>query len=122
MRKKINLNQLSLPFREGRSSVFLYEHQMRVFWFMVSVCLFSLLSYVYAIYATSHNIAVLENLETKVLEIEGKLGSLEFAYIALKNNISMELAHSYGFKEVKNPLYVYRGTNGSTLTLNTVTR
>jgi hypothetical protein len=124
----ISENQLALPFndlsgerhrRVARAITF--EDRQRFFWFLVSVSLFSLVLYFYAVNATAHHIAVRQNLESEVAEVNSRLSSLEFSSIALRNAITLEIAHEYGFSEVKEPLYVSRSTPAS-LTLNTVTR
>lgn len=97
------------------------EDRQRFFWFLAGICFFSLILYIYAIEATARNVALRANLETRVAEANGQLSSLEFAYIELKNNVSIELARSYGFEEVGSPLYVSRSTANS-LTLNTESR
>lgn len=131
--KKINFNynQLSLPFGErgrdfGRSARALLgagqEERERYFWFLASVSVCALLVYIYAINASAHNIAIRQNLERQVAESRSDLSALEFQAIALKNDITLEVAESHGFKEVSKPLYVSRGSKGTALTLNTVTR
>lgn len=121
MRKKNNLNQLSLPFGQGRSNVAVsYEDRARFFWFVVAVSFASLFIYFYSIESTARNVALRQNLESRVVEASGHLGTLEFEYIELKNNVSMELARHYGFTETINPLYVSREANS--LTLNTEAR
>ncbi|MEK7175890.1 MAG: hypothetical protein AAB695_00755 [Patescibacteria group bacterium] len=117
----ISENQLALPFRERGTRVLSFEDRRRFFWFLAGICFFALVLYIYAIEATARNIAMRANLETRVAEAEGKLSSLEFAYIELKNNVSIELARLYGFEEIKTPLYVSRDAANS-LTLNTVRR
>src|SRR3990167_5200928 len=111
MSKRINIseNQLSLPFNQRGGRAISYDSRVRFFWFLAGISVCSLAIYMYAIEATARNVALRENLETRVIEAEGKLSSLEFAYIELKNNVSMELAHQYGFQEVRSPLYVSRG-------------
>ena len=123
MKRRINIHesQLALPFGEGRVMAISYESRTRFFWSLITLSAFSLLAYVYAINATAHHIAVREHLEEKVAHIESELGALEFAYIDLRNNVSIETARELGFKEVREPLYVSRKTD-SALTLNTVTR
>ena len=122
--RKINTheNQLTLPFGEGRAIALSYESRTSFFWSLISLSAFSLIAYIYAINATAHHIAVRENLEEKVSNIESELGSLEFAYIDLKNNVSIDTARELGFKEVSKPLYVSRQAQAGSLTLNTVTR
>ena len=121
MRRKINLNQLTLPFGERRTRAISYEDRQRFFWFMAGLSLLSLGVYFYAINATARNIALRANLENRVTEAENSLSGLEFHYIELKNSVSMELAYQYGFQEVQNPLYISRGRENA-LTLNTVNR
>lgn len=116
-----NQSQLHLPFGEGRARALSLDDRERMFWFMAMVSLFSLGIYVYAINAAAHHIAVRQNLEREVAEVESKLSSLEFAAIELRNAVTIEVAREYGFTEVKEPLYVSRNTPQS-LTLNTVTR
>lgn len=116
-----NYNQLYLPFGERGSKVLSLEARQKAFWFLVSVSVFSLFIYVYAVNATAHHIATRQNLEREVAQVEGRLSSLEFASIALKNSITIETAREYGFAEVKEPLYVSRDSFNS-LTLNTSVR
>lgn len=120
-RNVTNFNQLYLPFGEKSSRALSLEDRQKAFWFLVSVSVFSLFIYVYAINAAAHHIAVRQNLEREVAQMESHLSSLEFASIELKNSITIETAREYGFAEVKEPLYVSRNTLNS-LTLNTVTR
>lgn len=121
-RMNIHENQLTLPFGEGRAIAVSFESRQRFLWSLITLSAFSLLAYVYAINATAHHIAVRENLEEKVSNIESDLGALEFAYIDLKNNVTIDTARQFGFKEVKEPLYVSRQNNAGSLTLNTVPR
>lgn len=88
---------------------------------MVGISVLSLFAYIYGINATARNIALRGNLESQVIESSANLGALEFAYIQLKNDISLELAYALGFKEANNPLYVSRNKDAS-LTLNTENR
>lgn len=123
MKRRINVSedQLTLPFGEGKTRAIQLEDRARFFWFMVGLSAISVLAYIYAVSATAHHLAIRGNLESEVSQIAGRLSTLEFASIALRNNITLDVAHSYGFKEVSQPLYVSRGTPHS-LTLNTSVR
>lgn len=116
-----NQNQLHLPFSEGGARALSLEDRQRYFWYIVSVALCALAIYIYAINATAHNIAIRQNLEREVAQMNAHLSSLEFASIELKNAITIETAREYGFAEVKEPLYVSRNASDS-LTLNTSSR
>lgn len=122
MSKRINISehQLSLPFRQGRTGAISYDSRVRFFWGLVTLSIFSLVIYVYAINVTARNVAMRQDLERQIAEVSVNLNSLEFAYIELKNNVTMELAHTYGFREVKNPLYVSR--RPVSLSFNTIPR
>jgi hypothetical protein len=113
-------SQMTLPFGQ-RAKAFALEDRERYFWFLSSVALLSLGVYVYAINAAAHNIALRQSLEREVVETAGRLSSLEFASIEMKNSITIETAQAYGFAEVKEPLYVSRNSSDS-LTLNTAAR
>lgn len=119
-RIKFNHNQLTIPFGDKSQIALSIDGRERFFWFLVSVSVFSLLIYVYAINAAAHHIAVRQNLESEVTALNSSLGSLEFDSIALKNAITMEVASIYGFEEVREPLYVSRNSPATALTLNTV--
>ncbi|MDO8590188.1 MAG: hypothetical protein Q7R69_02855 [bacterium] len=98
-----------------------YDHRARVFWILVAISILSLFAYIYAIHATARNIATRQNLERQMAKISANLGSLEFDYIELKNNVSLELAYQHGFREAKKPLYVSR-TSVTSLSFNTLSR
>lgn len=98
-----------------------YDNRVRLFWTLTAVSVLSLFVYIYSINSIARNIAVRQSLERQIGEISTNLDSLEFAYIELKNNITLELAYNHGFKEIKDPLYVSRD-RGSALSFNTLDR
>ncbi len=98
-----------------------YDNRVYFFWTMVTVSFLSLFIYIYAVNATARNIVTRQGLEKQIASASANLNSLEFAYIELKNDVTIELAYLYGFKEVKNPLYVSR-TNSTSLSYNTLKR
>ena len=119
-RTNISENQLSLPFRQGGVRAMSFDGRVRFFWALITISTLSFVVYVYAINSTARNIALRQDLEKNIAEISVNLNSLEFAYIELKNNVTIELAYHYGFKEVQNPLYVSR--RPISLSLNTLAR
>ncbi len=98
-----------------------YQDRVRFFWIMSAISILSLFVYIYAINVTTRNAALGQNLERQMGRAGAELDSLEFAYIKLKNNVTLELAYERGFKETKNPLYVSRRPNTS-LSFNTLNR
>ncbi len=70
--------------------------------------LLMMVAYIYALNMTAHNVAQRASLERESAELATDLASLEFQYIALKDDITIETAGALGFKEVSEPLYVAR--------------
>ena len=122
MSKNINLNQLSLPFSQGRSRAISYDDRVRAFWFLTGACFLSLVVYVYAVNATARNVALRASLEKESTELGAELATLEFQYIDLKGEVTIERAGEYGFQEVKEPLYVSRESSEASLSFNTQNR
>ncbi len=89
-------------------STTLYDYRARFFWLLATIFILCLSLYVYAINMTARNIATRQDLEKRIAKVSTNLDSLEFAYIELRNNVTIELAYQYGFREVKNPLYIPR--------------
>lgn len=98
-----------------------YDNRVRLFWTLTALSLLSLFVYIVAIGVTTRSVALRQNLERQSAKVSANLDALEFAYIELKNNVTIELAHERGFKEIKDPLYVSRRA-GSSLSFNTINR
>ncbi|MDP3875337.1 MAG: hypothetical protein Q8Q22_02360 [bacterium] len=98
-----------------------YDQRVRFFWALVAISMLSLFIYIYAVNATARNIAIRQDLEKQMANMSANLNSLEFAYIELRNNITIELAYDHGFREAKSPLYVSRARPAS-LSFNTLSR
>ncbi len=94
-----------------------YDSRRYLFYILALMATASLVIYVYAVNSIARNVAVVENLEGEVAEMVVELSSLEFQYISLKNEITLQLAEQYGFKEARNPVYVSRSV-GTALTWN----
>jgi hypothetical protein len=98
-----------------------YGYRVRLFWVLVALSVLLLSVYIYAINTTARNIAMRQDLERQIAEVSASLDPLEFAYIELRNNVTMDLAYEYGFKETRSPLYVSRVRAGA-LSFNTLDR
>ena len=105
----------------SRTKTISYENRVRFFWTLVAISILSFSAYIYAINVTTRNIATRQGLERQIAAVSTNLDSLEFTYIELKNDITIELAREYGFREVSNPLYVSRALSTS-LSFNTLDR
>jgi len=106
----LNLNQLPLPFSNGKTAKVLsavsYDDRVRAFWFLAGAFLFALATYIYAVNATAHHVAERAALEREAANLSSEIATLEFQSIALKSDITLDVARSYGFTEVEKPLYV----------------
>lgn len=105
----------------NRTKTLSYDYRFKVFAVLVSLSVLSFGLYIYAIYATASHAATRQEAERQITKIVANLDVLEFSYIELKNNITMELAYEYGFKEARSPLYIPR-TRSTSLTFNTLRR
>ncbi len=95
-----------------------YNHRVRIFWTLLMISGLALFAYIYTINITARNVAERQGLERRIAEISANLDSLEFAYVKLKNSVTLEVAIQHGFKETKNPLYVSRSAT-TPLSFNT---
>ena len=97
-----------------------YDYRTRIFWFLISVIVLLVFVQILAVGTTTKNIALRQTLEEQRSSAAAESAELEFKLLALKNNINMELASTWGLREEKNPVYVARTSSDSlgTLTLN----
>ncbi len=101
-----------------KNKLFSYDNRVRTFWALSSVCVIMLCLYVYGIHATVRNTALREEIEEETSNLEASISEMEFSYISLKNDVSLELAYSRGFADVKAPTFISR--RPSSLGINTV--
>jgi hypothetical protein len=77
-----------------------------IFWFSLSIIVISMIFYVYFVISTVKNVVARDNIEIKNSELALLIGSKEFDFINLKNNVTLSLAESKGFKEVSDKVYI----------------
>lgn len=80
-----------------------------MFWTMISALLLSVGFYMYFINTTVHNTVARQNLEAESSSLALSIGNKEFQYISKRNAVTMDLAKSLGYREVKNTHYVAVG-------------
>ncbi len=85
-----------------------YDTRVRIFWALVSLCVFALVLYVYGVNATVRNTVARAQLEAEATNISTHLGEMEFAYISLKNKVSLEVAYARGYQDVVSPTFISR--------------
>lgn len=104
-----------------KTKIISYNRRVYLFWILVFISIISLSVYIYAVNAIARNIAVKQDMERQITNMTNDFNSLEFAYIELRNNVTMELAYQHGFQEVKSPLYISR-IHPQALSFNTPSR
>lgn len=92
-----------------------YDTRVRAFWTLAAISIIFVSIYILSIHLTIRNTAARQALAIQATELSARQGSLEFAYIGLKNQVSMEVARAHGFREVSSPTYISRsGVNSLT--------
>ncbi|OHA88373.1 MAG: hypothetical protein A2653_02275 [Candidatus Zambryskibacteria bacterium RIFCSPHIGHO2_01_FULL_43_25] len=79
-----------------------------IFWGIACLTAGLAVFYILGINQTVRNVAERQILETELSSISNKIAELEFSYIALKNNITINTAFELGFEQVKEVVYVSR--------------
>ncbi len=80
-----------------------------IFWMLIVCLVFFAAFYAYCVHSTVRNVVTRQNLEAESARISLSIGTKEFQYISLRNNISLEKAHTLGFTEVATKSFVGRG-------------
>jgi hypothetical protein len=90
-----------------------YETRARTFWALMVISAMALIIYIVAVLATVRHTVVRQNLQRQVSTLSTEVNNLEFTYIALQNEVTLDLAYAKGFKDVSNPLYISRSAAAS---------
>lgn len=88
----------------------LQNKEKTIFWTLLGTLLLCFGLYMYLINVTIHNVVAVENLENKASQLTLSLGTNEFKYILMRNNVTLSLAYSLGFKDVSNKTFVSRNS------------
>lgn len=96
-----------------------FDTRVRTFWTLTFFSIISLVLYIYGVNATVHNTVARARLEGEVSTISTHIGEMEFAYIGLKNKVSLQVAYARGYSDVTEPTYVSRASARS-LSMNTL--
>ena len=86
-----------------------YDTRARIFGILAIISVACVVVYFFAINMTVRNTVARQRLETDVSNVSAQLGELEFTYIALKNDVSLDKAYTLGFQNVATTQYITRG-------------
>lgn len=92
------------------------NREKTIFWTLIGSLFIAMAFYVYFINTTIHNTVARQNLEAESSSLALSIGSKEFEYISKRNNITLALAHSMGYKEAKDITYI-GGNDGRVVAL-----
>jgi hypothetical protein len=69
--------------------------------------------FLYALFLiqTTINIVERRNAEASISSLQSRVGQLEFEYITLRNNLSIEYAYELGYTDAPDAKFVLRGTD-----------
>ena len=82
------------------------RHIVGLVWIAISVILISAIIYIFSINEVVRNVAKRGQIFTETGEISAELGTLEFRYIEMKNDIDASLALSLGYKSISPAKYL----------------
>lgn len=89
-----------------RSKIITHTQGNVAFWSMISAIVVVVVLYGYSVNRTIMLVAERNTVETKISALKADITDLESNYISKKSAITTELAHSMGYKEVSNVVYV----------------
>jgi len=85
-----------------------FNKERAMFWTLLAMMGLFVGLYTYFVTTTINNGVALEKLESEASALSLSLGSKEFEYISKRNSITLSLAHSLGFKDIKDKTYIPR--------------
>lgn len=74
--------------------------------------------YTYLIAQTIFDTSKMKSLSANLTALSARSSDLESKYIELKRGVTLEVAHSLGFKDAETPKFVAKKTLGSRISLN----
>ncbi len=103
-----------------KSRTLSYDTRVIAFWTLISIFLLCVVVYAYAVRTTISNTIARANLESISANLGASVGEMEFKYISMQNDVSLQMAFERGFQNVAEPLYISRITSHS-LSMNVPT-
>ncbi len=82
-----------------------------IFWSILTAILFCFGFYMFLINSTVHNVVSRQNLESEASALTLKLGNQEFQYITSRNNVTLAMAHTLGFKDVSEKTFISKNSS-----------
>ena len=89
-----------------------------IFWSLAVGVIITLGLYAYFLSSTVYTTVLRQQAEKSIATLEGNAGTLEANYLTVKNTVTIELAHSKGFKDIVVTQYISRKSLAKSLSLN----
>ncbi len=87
------------------------NNEKTMFWSLIGLLVLSLGFYMYFINATVHNVVARQNLEAEASTLTLDIGNKEFQYITERNNVTLQVAYTMGFKDVTEKTFISKNTS-----------
>jgi len=84
--------------------------EKNIFWILFGVLVLLTGFYAYFVRATIGNVVLQQNLEAEASNLSLSIGSKEFEYISKRNDITLALAHSLGFQDNQEKVFISRSS------------
>jgi len=92
-------------------------NKKKIFIFLVFSIALLLTSYIYLIIQTTINITTYQNTKQEIVNLDSRIGDLEFEYMSLKKNINLDMAQALGYVEASKINFVDKDIVSNKLSL-----
>lgn len=86
------------------------HREKAIFWTLIGILFLCAGFYMYFISATIHNVVARQNLESQAATLSFSISNEEFQYIAARNQVTLPLAYSLGFKDVSAKTFISKSS------------
>lgn len=100
-----------------KSKAIAVSEERATYWLLVVAIVSSFVIYSILVNKTIHNVVGRQELDIEMSALTSRLSELEFEYISMQNELTIDKAYALGFKEVSAPKFVSR-KSFSQVTLN----
>lgn len=82
------------------------------YWILLGILVFSFVLYVVYVNQTVRNVVRRQQLDREISSLNARIGELEFKYISMKNDVTIDKAYAMGFRDVAETKFESRKTVG----------
>jgi hypothetical protein len=89
-----------------RSKIIAYTDGSGLFWLAIAAISIVAVAYVYSVKSTVIFVAERNSIESQISAVRIAISDLESKYISERNSVTIELAHSLGYSEAGDIVYI----------------